>query len=93
MVSPTVFAHKGTSRILLTGVDFSTGAEFSRLGDISSIERVALAGAHGPNLLKQKPENDQNTIWLYVWSSKTILATAKIMEKETLILAALMEVG
>ena len=77
MVAPTMFAHKGTSRILLTkkwrpitnlststichltGVDFSTGAEFSRLGDISSIERVALAGPHAPNLLKQKPENNK----------------------------------
>ena len=77
MVAPTMFAHKGTSRILLTkkwrpitnlststichltGVDFSTGAEFSRLGDISSIERVALASPYAPNLLKQKPENNK----------------------------------
>merc|ERR1719507_2898677 len=56
MVAPTMFAHKGTSRILLTGVDFSAGAEFSRLGDISSIERVALAGPHAPNLNLSCPD-------------------------------------
>jgi len=61
MVPPTVFAHKRAPRILLTGVNFSTGTEFSRLGNISSIERVALAGPHTPNLLKQTPEDEENT--------------------------------
>ena len=65
MVSATMFAHEGASRILLTNniitnigrsadhltsVDFPTGTELSRLVDISAIEGVALVGAHSPNL-------------------------------------------
>jgi len=50
MVSATVFAHEGSPRILLTGVNFSTGTEFSRLGNVSSVERVALVSAHSAHL-------------------------------------------
>jgi len=50
MVSATVFAHEGASRVLLTGINFSTGTEFSRLVNISSIEGVALVIAHIANL-------------------------------------------
>jgi len=65
MVSSAVFTHKGASRIFLTGIDFSTSAEFSGLGDISSIERVAFAGPYTPNLLN-KSQRMVKIQWLQV---------------------------
>ena len=66
MTTNDVITNFSTSTIYhLTGVDFSTGAEFSGLGDISSIERVAFAGPYTPNLLN-KSQRMGKIQWLQV---------------------------